>query len=71
MESRLTSAAVLFSSNNQCLKAVGCFREGALSWMFGKILNATMPNNLIRARRSSEENLPITGIIRENLGQIH
>ena len=36
----------VFCGNSQCLKAVGCFHGGAPSWMFGRNLNATLPNNL-------------------------
>ena len=47
LESRLMSAAMPFCGNSQCPKAVGCFPGGAPSWMFGRILNATLPNNVL------------------------
>ena len=33
----------LFCENSQFVEAVGCFREGAPSWMLDRILNATLP----------------------------
>ena len=43
MESSRTSAVELYYGNSQRIKAVGYFRTRALSWMFGRILNATLP----------------------------
>ena len=39
---------VFFSGNSQCLKAVGHFCGGAPSWVFGRILDATLPNNSLQ-----------------------
>ena len=36
----------LYSENSQLVEAVGCFCRGAPSWMLGRILNATLHNNL-------------------------
>ena len=43
MESRWTSAVELYCRNSQRIKAVGHFCRRAPSWMFNRILNATMP----------------------------
>ena len=47
----------LFSRNSQRVKAVGCFRGGAMSLMFDRILNATL----------SEEKFSIFGVTQGNL----
>ena len=47
----------LFSRNSQRVKAVGCFRGGAMSLMFDRILNATL----------SEEKVSIFGVTQGNL----
>ena len=51
LESGLTYAVELFCGNSQSVKVVGYFRRRALSWifdrMFDRILNATLPNNLL------------------------
>lgn len=76
MEASLTSAMVLYCGSTRCVKAVRFFRGGAPSWMFGKILNVTLTNNLLLlvealflsiTRRNSEENLSTTGITQGNL----
>ena len=43
MESSRTSAVELYCGNSQRIKAVGYFRRRAPSWMFDRILNATLP----------------------------
>ena len=50
-----TTAVELCCRNSQRVKAVDYFRRRAPSWMFGRILNAILPNNLFIARRGSEE----------------
>ena len=40
-----TSAEELFYGNIQLIEAVGCFRRRFPSWMFDRILNATLPSN--------------------------
>ena len=51
LESSRTSAVELFCRNSKCVKAVGYFRRRAPSCifdrMFDRILNATLPNNLL------------------------
>ena len=47
MESSRTSAVELYCGNSQRIKAVGYFRRRAPSWMFDRILNATLPNNYL------------------------
>ena len=42
-----TIAVELFCRNSQRVKAVDYFRKRAPSWMFGRILNAILPNNLL------------------------
>ena len=42
-----TPAVELFRKISQRVKAVGYFRRRTPSWMFDKILNATLPNNLL------------------------
>ena len=44
-ESSQTNPVELFCGNVQRFKAVRYFRTRATSWMFDRILNATMPNN--------------------------
>ena len=36
-----------FCGNSQFNKGAGYFRKRAPSWMFDRILNATLPNNLL------------------------
>ena len=43
MESSRTFAVELYCGNSQRIKAVGYFRRRAPSWMFDRILNATLP----------------------------
>ena len=43
MESSRTSAVERYCGNSQRIKAVGYFRRRAPSWMFVRILNATLP----------------------------
>ena len=45
LESSRTSAIELFCGNSQSIKTVGYFRRRAPSWMFDRILNATLPSN--------------------------
>ena len=51
LESSPTSAVELFCGISQRVKAIDYFRRRAPSWMFdrifGRILNATLPNNLL------------------------
>ena len=41
------TALELFCWNGQRIKAVGYFRRRSPSWMFDRILNVTLPNNLL------------------------
>ena len=43
LESSRTSEVELYCRNSQRIKAVGYFRRRAPSWMFDRILNATLP----------------------------
>ena len=43
LESSRTSTVELYCGNSQRIKAVGYFRRRAPSWMFDRILNATLP----------------------------
>ena len=45
LKSSRTSAVELFCGNSQRIKAVGYLRRRAPSWMFDRILNATLPTN--------------------------
>ena len=56
MESGRESVVGIFCGNSQRVKAVGCFRVGAPSLMFDKILNATL----------SEKKLSTTGVTQGN-----
>ena len=47
LESSRKSAVELYCGNSQRIKAIGCFRRKAPSWMFDRILNATLPNNYL------------------------
>ena len=47
LKSSRTSAVELYCGNSQRIKAVGYFRRRAPSWMFDRILNATLPNNYL------------------------
>ena len=47
MESSRTFAVELYCGNSQRIKAVGYFRRRGPSWMFDRILNATLPNNYL------------------------
>ena len=47
MESSRTSAVELYFRNSQRVKTVGYFRRRAPSWMFNRILKATLPNNYL------------------------
>ena len=58
----------LFWENSQRVEAVSCFRGRAPSCIFDRILKVTLPNNLIIARRRSEEKLSTTGVTQRNLG---
>ena len=66
-ESSGTSAVELSCTNNQRLKAAGYFRRRTLSWIFDKTLNATLPNNLIIARRSPRKSFLPMGLSKEIL----
>ena len=46
-ESGQTTVMEPFCDNDQRVKAVDYFRKRAPSWMFDRILNATLPNNLL------------------------
>ena len=46
-ESSRKTAVELFRDNDQRVKAVGYFSKSAPSWIFDKILNVTLPNNLL------------------------
>ena len=58
----------LFCENSQHVEAVSCFRGRAPSCIFDRILKVTLSNNLIIARRRSEEKLSTTGVTQRNLG---
>ena len=45
--------------NSQRVKTVGCFRGGAVSLMFGRILNATLPEEKVSTTRVTEGNLEL------------
>ena len=47
LQSVRTPAVELFCRNTQRVKAVGYIREAAPSWMFDRILSATLANNLL------------------------
>ena len=68
LESSGTSAVEFFCRNNQRLKAAGYFCKRTPSWIFDRILNTVLPNNLIIARRRSEEKLSTNGDKQGNLG---
>ena len=48
-----------FCGNSQRVKAVGCFRGGAVSLMFDKILNATLSEEKVSTTRVTEGNLEL------------
>ena len=62
LESHLTSAVVLFCGKSQCLKAVGCLCGGAPSWMFRKIRNVSLHNNLLQLAETLRRILPPLGL---------
>ena len=47
LESSQTSAVELFCGYSQRIKTVGYFRRKDPSWIFDRILNATLPNNYL------------------------
>ena len=48
-----------FCGNSQRVKAVGCFRGGAVSLMFDRILNATLSEEKVSTTRVTEWNLEL------------
>ena len=62
LESSRTSAAELFCRNSQHVKAVDYFCRRASSYifdrMFDRILNATLPNNLLQLEEGLRRNFP-------------
>ena len=48
-----------FCGNSQRVKAVGCFRRGAVSLMFDRILNATLSDEKVSTSRVTEGNLEL------------
>ena len=66
-ESGRTSAAELFCGNNQRVKAVGYFPRRNLSWMFDRILIATLPNKSLELEEGLRK-LSTTGVTQGNLG---
>ena len=42
-----TAAVDLFYGNDQRVISVGSFHRRAPSWMYDRVLNATLPNNLL------------------------
>ena len=46
-ESSRTPALELVFENSQRVKVVGYFRQRAPSWMFDRILNVSLPNNIL------------------------
>ena len=48
-----------FCGNSQRVKAVGCFRGGAVSLMFDRILNATLSKEKVSTTRVTEGNLEL------------
>ena len=51
LESDQTSVVELFCGNSQRIKAVGYFPRRAPSWMFDRILTATLPNNSLHLQQ--------------------
>ena len=49
----------LFCRNGQRVKAVGCFRRGAPSLMFDRILNATLSEEKVSASGVTQGNLEL------------
>ena len=48
-----------FCGNSQRVKVIGCFHGGAVSLMFDKILNATLPEESVSTTRVTQENLQL------------
>ena len=48
-----------FCGKSQRVKAVGCFRGGALSLMFDRILNATLSEEKVSTIKFTEGNLEL------------
>ena len=48
-----------FCGNSQHVKAVGCFRGGAVSLMFDRILNAILSEEKVSTTRVTEGNLEL------------
>ena len=49
----------LFCRNSQRVKTIGCFRGGAVSLMFDRILNATLSEEKVSTTRVTEGNLEL------------
>ena len=56
-----------FCGNSPALLVVGYIRRRDPSWMFDMILNVTLSNNLLLARRRSKKKIFITGFTQGNL----
>ena len=48
-----------FCRNSQLVKAVGCFRGGAVSLMFDRMLNETVSEEKVSTTRVTEGNLEL------------
>ena len=48
-----------FSRNRQRVKAVGCFRGGAVSLMFDRILNATLSEEKVSTTNVTQGNIEL------------
>ena len=56
-----------FSGNSQRVIAVGYFRRRAASWKFDRILNVTLPNNLLKLEEGLRRNFPPLGLYKGTL----
>ena len=70
LESSQTSVKELFCRNSQHYKTIGYFHTRAALWMFDRVLNATLPNNLLQLEKSLRmEMLTTTGVTHLGLPQ--
>ena len=59
LESSQTFAVEFFGGISQRVKAVDYFRRKAPSWTFDRILNATLPNNLLYFEEGLRRSFPL------------
>ena len=59
MDSDRKSVVGPFCGSSQRVKAVGCFRGGAVSHMFDRILNANMSEEKVSTTRFTQGNLEL------------